>query len=231
LEQVLPAPEPEYRQHADTYLATLAPLFGAVARILEPQAVYRIHGTNDYASRSTAEKNSRNSHIYDRRCESLRECLARQNIHVAADRWKLKNPYYDWMKRLHAATDELVALVPPGETFVFVDEDQCADRWGGSALIDDRCALPFTEHEGRYWGPPANDDTAIRELDRLRHQGAHFIAFAWPAFWWLEHYAGFHQHLCANFPCLLRNERLVVFDLRRSGDVADTRSAATSQSL
>lgn len=33
-------------------------------------------------------------------------------------------------------------------------------------------------------------------------------------FGWLEHYAGLHRHLCAISRCVMRNERLVVFDLR-----------------
>jgi hypothetical protein len=44
--------------------------------------------------------------------------------------------------------------------------------------------------------------------------GAGFIVFAWPAFWWLDHYAGLHRHLRAHFRCVLENDRLVVFDLR-----------------
>jgi glycosyltransferase involved in cell wall biosynthesis len=215
LEKVLPASEPEYRQHADTYLATLAPLFGRVACIDEPQALYRIHGSNDYASRSTAEKNHRNLLIYDRRCESLNACLTRQNVDANPGRWKQDNRYYAWMQRLYQTTKELTALIPAGATFLFVDDDQCADRWGGSNLIDGRTALPFLEGDGKYWGPPADDETAVRELERLRHAGAHFIAFAWPSFWWLEHYGAFHQYLCATFDCILRNERLVLFDLRR----------------
>ncbi len=216
LKKVLPASESDYRQHADTYLATLAPLFGLVGRVDEPQSLYRIHGNNDYASRSTAEKNHRNLLIYDRRCESLNECLARQNIAVNLDRWKQDNRYYTWMQRLHQTTEELTALIPAGETFLFVDDDQCADRWGGSSLIDGRKALPFLERDGCYWGPPADDETAVRELERLRRAGAHFIAFAWPSFWWLEHYAGFQRYLGSNFDCVRRNERLVVFDLRRA---------------
>lgn len=216
LEKVLPAPEPAYRQHADSYLATLAPLFGLIRRIDEPQALYRIHGSNDYASRSTAEKNRRNLLIYDRRCDSLKECLARENIDTNPQRWKQDNRYYAWMQRLHRTTEELTELIPAGEAFLFVDDDQCADRWGGSSLIDGRTALPFLEQNGCYWGPPADDDTATQELKRLHHAGAHFIAFAWPSFWWLEHYRGFYQYLCATFDCVLQNERLVIFDLRRA---------------
>jgi hypothetical protein len=123
------------------------------------------------------------------------------------------------MKRLDTASRELEALVAPGETFLFVDQDQCGDRWGGSDLLDGRRSVPFLERDGHYWGPPADDASAIRELDRLRRAGAGFIAFAWPAFWWLDHYTAFHRHLRANFPCLLENERLVVFDLRSAESV------------
>jgi hypothetical protein len=42
------------------------------------------------------------------------------------------------------------------------------------------------------------------------------MAFAWPAFWWLDHYAGLERHMRSNFPRLFENERLVVFDLRPS---------------
>jgi len=90
-----------------------------------------------------------------------------------------------------------------------VDEDQ----WRPS-LENGRRIFPFTEHAGQYWGPPADDETAIRELDRLRGEGAELMAFARPAFWWLDQYAGLRDHLRAHFPCVLENERLVVFDLR-----------------
>jgi len=37
--------------------------------------------------------------------------------------------------------------------------------------------------------------------------------FAWPSFWWLEHYREFHRQLRATFHLLMENERLVVFAL------------------
>ncbi len=78
-------------------------------------------------------------------------------------------------------------------------------------------AIPFLEKNGQYWGPPADDETAVREFERLRQAGASYIAFAWPAFWWLEHYADFARHLRSRFRCVVENQRLVVFDLRRDG--------------
>jgi hypothetical protein len=74
--------------------------------------------------------------------------------------------------------------------------------------------VPFLERNGQFYGPPSDDATAISELERLRVAGASFIAFAWPAFWWLDYYSGLHQHLRSNFRCVLENDRVVLFDLR-----------------
>ncbi|MHC4888425.1 MAG: TylF/MycF/NovP-related O-methyltransferase, partial [Planctomycetota bacterium] len=81
---------------------------------------------------------------------------------------------------------------------------------------------PFLERDGRYWGQPPDDATAMYELERMRKTGADFIAFACSGIWWLDHYAGFHHYLRSNFPCSvdpvpLYNAVLVVFDLRRRG--------------
>ena len=76
--------------------------------------------------------------------------------------------------------------------------------------------FPFLEREGEYWGPPADDTQAIHELERLRLRRASFIVFAWPAFWWMEHYKGFAEYLQSHFTSVLNNESLIVFDIRRS---------------
>jgi hypothetical protein len=73
--------------------------------------------------------------------------------------------------------------------------------------------VPFLERDGVYWGPPAGDLEAIAELERLRQAGADFVAIAWPAFWWLDHYAGLREHLAARYACVARTDRVVVFDL------------------
>jgi hypothetical protein len=104
---------------------------------------------------------------------------------------------------------EIANLIRPGEKFILVDQDE----WSQKAPRG-RVAIPFLERDGAYWGPPADDATAIRECERLRQAGARYIVFGWPAFWWLEHYAGFRRYLRDRFPCMLQNERLVLFNLQ-----------------
>jgi len=112
--------------------------------------------------------------------------------------------------RLYAAIQEIIKVVPAESSFILVD-DGCLEA---PALIAPRRCLPFLEKNGRYWGKPPDDATAIRELERLRKAGASFIVFIWSTFWWLEYYAGLHRYLRAQFPCIQQDERIVVFDLR-----------------
>jgi SAM-dependent methyltransferase len=117
-------------------------------------------------------------------------------------------PVDDWTRRIGLATSELLALVPEGEAFIFVDDGQ----WGRVRDLSDR-VVPFIEKDGQYWGPPLDDATAWQELERLRAAGVTRIAFAWPSFWWFAHYAEFTRRLREKFPRVLKNERLVVFNL------------------
>lgn len=113
------------------------------------------------------------------------------------------------IKDVHTAMNELAQVVLPHHTFILIDEARF-----GIDDVDGRRALPFLESGGEYAGPPPDDATAIRELERLRGEGATFVAFAWMAFWWIEHYSVFANYVRSRFPRVLENEMLVVFDLR-----------------
>ncbi len=106
-------------------------------------------------------------------------------------------------------SDVIAELILPGDAFILVDQAQL-----GIVVPVGRRAIPFLERDGQYWGPPPDDDTAIRELERLRQSGASFIVFTLSARWWLHYYIGLRDHLRTKFRCLLENDRLVVFDLR-----------------
>jgi glycosyltransferase involved in cell wall biosynthesis len=118
--------------------------------------------------------------------------------------------YYPNDERLEIAGQEIAALVPGDETLILVDEGDLVEE-----LALARHVVPFLEADGVYAGLPPDDATAIRELTRLRDQGAGFIVFAWPAFWWLDYYAGFRAHLTANYPRPLSSSRIIAFDLRQ----------------
>lgn len=117
-----------------------------------------------------------------------------------------------WQRQLHLLNQDLVEHVPANARVVLVDQEMCR-----TSLPARHTMIPFIEREGVYWGPPADDATAIEELHRLRHAGAHWMAYAWPAFWWFEHYSEFTRHLNETFRRVLSNDRCVLFDLRQPG--------------
>jgi Glycosyl transferase family 2 len=125
--------------------------------------------------------------------------------HYLAERWKATC----WLPRVERAVQDLTGVVGAGDTCILVDDDRLR-----SELAVGRHVFPFLERDGQYWGPPPDDDTAIRELQRLRQAGARYLVFAWPAFWWLEHYQGLHRYVQSQFARVLENEQLVIFDLR-----------------
>jgi hypothetical protein len=106
---------------------------------------------------------------------------------------------------------EISGLVSGVDSFLLADEAQ----FGVQLPVKSRM-IPFPEQEGQYAGPPADDEAAICALEQAHHSDrARFLIVAWPAFWWLDHYAGLTRHLRSKYRCVLENERLVVFDLQQ----------------
>lgn len=121
------------------------------------------------------------------------------------------------LESLDRAAGELDEWVPDDAALILVDDAQ----WIADEIAGTRPVVPFLERDGKYYGSPADDETAIREFERLRRAGARYLVFGWPAFWWLEHYAEFHRHLRDRFACPFQNERLVLFDLGAGSERGD----------
>ena len=208
LEKVLPVPEGGDKHGADAYLSMLAPLYGPIRRT-EPQSCYRVHPAN-FSGRSVLDRIDHDLRRYRSFCAIMRDHLGRMGRSVGRDAWTGPESVHAWMEGVRAGTGEIAAVVPRGDTFILADDAQ----WGGGAGIEGRRGLPFLERDGAYWGPPADSETAVSELERLRRGGATFLAFASPCFWWLEFYGGLRSHLYSTFECVMENERVIVFDLR-----------------
>ncbi len=109
----------------------------------------------------------------------------------------------------HASIKVVQRMIPKASRFILVDDM----HWTGR--FSDRNPIPFLEKNGEYWGPPADDTKAISELERLRSEGAEFIVFASPCFWWLNYYLGFHSYLQRKYQHVFGNSDLVIYQLRR----------------
>jgi hypothetical protein len=115
-----------------------------------------------------------------------------------------------WETKAEAAAAAISDILTKGETFVLVDDGLLYQE----ERLADYSVLPFLEKDGTYYGAPTDDATAIDALEQARASGARLIVFAWPAFWWLSHYADFGRHIRNNFRCLVETECLTIFDLR-----------------
>jgi glycosyltransferase involved in cell wall biosynthesis len=203
LERIFPVPD-LFRQGADTYLFELAPFFGPIGRIEEPQSLYRKHGSNFHAKMTMEYKLQRQTAFYDVCVAKLQACFEGAERQIDPDLWRRNS----WWHRHALAVAEITALPKPERALILVDEA----TWEAGP-IGGRQRLPFLEKDGHYYGTPPDDETAICELERLRQTGAAFLVFAWPAFWWFDHFRQFYSYLRASYPCVLENERLVVFEL------------------
>jgi glycosyltransferase involved in cell wall biosynthesis len=116
------------------------------------------------------------------------------------------------MARWRRAAKEIEAITADDDLVILVGEP-----WFGSDPLVSRRTLPFLERDGEYFGLPASDDQAIRELERMRNEGATLLVFGWPAFWWLDHYDKLHHYLGSEFSLVLETRHLIAFDLRSRG--------------
>ena len=144
---------------------------------------------------------------------SYRQWLAERLLHINMRRSEFTSQLLpelnlSWSERLQIAIQEIAAVIPAGKRFILVNDNQ----WG-SEMLPEFHSLPFLEHDGQYWGAPPDDQTAIRELERMRQAGASFMVIGWPAFWWIDYYSKLRNYLSSNFRCVLQNSRLIVFDL------------------
>lgn len=115
---------------------------------------------------------------------------------------------WKWAQQSYLLEQDLMRMLGTEQKFILVDDEVLR-----SQLAFQRQAVPFLEHDAQFYGAPADDAAALAELKRQQRNGLKTIAFAWSAFWYLDYYRGFNQHLQEHARLLLRNDRLIVFQL------------------
>jgi hypothetical protein len=69
------------------------------------------------------------------------------------------------------------------------------------------------DEDGAYAGNPADSADAVARLEALRAKGAGYLLFPEPAFWWLEEYPGFKQHLDQHYTRVYGDEHCIIYQL------------------
>jgi hypothetical protein len=107
--------------------------------------------------------------------------------------------------------------------------------------IGPRRALHFPPDElGRYAGyHPQDSDAAIEALESMRARGGEYLLLPSTAFWWLDYYKGFRDHLERNYPPIVSADDCIVFELAATGvqtaaadaDIGTVSAATSSRQL
>jgi hypothetical protein len=206
LAQVMPMPEKAHRVGADAFLFGIAPAFGDIGRIAEPQSLYRIHGTNNYQGRPFEERLAGGLASVEAQWEALETHIGTVDKLQRQKGWRARSYFH----RLSDALREIESCTEPGETVLVIDET----RWALDPDVRGRRFLPFLELAGQYAGLPPNDAAAISEIDRMViDYGAMKVAIAWQSFWWRDHYREFIAHLSGRGSLVLESANVMIFDV------------------
>jgi GT2 family glycosyltransferase len=85
--------------------------------------------------------------------------------------------------------------------------------------------FPQDSDGGYLWYYPPDGPSVIAQLETLRVRGAQYLLFPEFAFWWLDRYPEFTNHLYRHYPVILRDEMAcVVFALEEDYSTLDADS-------
>jgi glycosyltransferase involved in cell wall biosynthesis len=209
LEDLLPLPEHEDKHGADGFLRKLAPLFGEMQTISEPQACYRVHPNNYGGGRGLLFQFRRALKRYPLYCELAAARLNREGFSIDPIAWQGPDSEYAWLQDAVGVHDEIESRLPSGACVVLLDDDVL-----GPDLLPHSRVLSIWDGNGVNGQSPQDAQHVVAEVARLREQGAQFLLIAFPAFWWFDSYPGLREALTGQYPCIEESSRLVAFDLQ-----------------
>ena len=108
---------------------------------------------------------------------------------------------------MRRVAEDIEDLAPQGALLVVLNNGQRSQAFETSRT------LPFPELDGQLAGYPADDDAAIRELERLHAMGAQFVIVPSAFRYWLDTYPGFTAYLATHAMMRIDNERARVYQL------------------
>lgn len=125
-----------------------------------------------------------------------------------SNRGKNRDNAREWIKQFDLARQDLAQVLKEQDQPILIDDGKVGD-----SILPGGAAIPFPQSNGVYAGLPADDETALRELKQLQSEGARHVVFTWASFWWFQYYPQLNNYLLSGHRCLLRNERVVVYEL------------------
>ena len=114
--------------------------------------------------------------------------------------------------------------IPSGQAYVVAVPNPvpAPNRFGRTTITwstgDGSKGQLYVSHGGEYNGDrPRNSGEVIDHLEAIRTRGAQYLLLPATAFWWLDHYQKFREHLEVRYPAIVRDKKAcIIFDLRES---------------
>jgi hypothetical protein len=132
------------------------------------------------------------------------------------------NKYLTYRRLVGRILEVANAVVPPETTVAVVSkgDEELLELGGG------RQGWHFPQNEdGVYAGYyPADGAEAILHLEELREKGAEFLLFPSTAFWWLERYREFGEHLDSRYLRVWNDEMFIMYELREARSTVEERT-------
>ena len=138
-----------------------------------------------------------------------------------------------YQKMLGRIRDVAQVALPPGATVIVVSkgDEQLTALEGRRAWHFPRGA------DGQYAGHyPRDSADAVERLEALREEAAGgggdvFLVLPSTAYWWLDHYGGFKEHLAARYTVTWRDEACMIVSLARPAGQNGRNGQATAREL
>jgi hypothetical protein len=116
-----------------------------------------------------------------------------------------------WYQGLITRIREIAEAVAPAGAIVLVASKGDPELLKLGAR---KCWHFLRDEQGTYAGHhPADSSEAITNLELLRSRGAAYLLLPSTAYWWLDYYAQFREHLDGRYSRLWSDEHCIVFQL------------------
>jgi len=146
--------------------------------------------------------------------EFERQMAAFQQAHAgtgsAAQADTSESRYLRYRHMLETVKGVVQEKVPPGAVVVIVSKGD-----GELVRLNGRTGWHFPQAAGGVYAGhyPTTSSAAIEHLETLRARGGSFLLFPCTAFWWLDYYKDFGQHLNNRFTRLHSDDHCLLFNL------------------
>jgi hypothetical protein len=121
---------------------------------------------------------------------------------------KIAKVSQEWQQTLYQIARTVRQLVPPDAYVAAVD------KYDPTLLhLSQRKGWHFPHRRLLPAGYPPDSEVAIEHLEQLRQRGAGYLVFPSAAFWWLDYYEGFRQHLDGCYRQVWCNEYCIIYQL------------------